>query len=63
MGDASLPPREHVVVLLPLEEKKSVTDAIRKKHPHITLDYHFIDMKALGVKGFNIHSVPDGISP
>jgi hypothetical protein len=61
MGDASPPPKEHILLLLPLPEPKDTLDALRKKHPNITIKYHLVDLKTL--RNLGHHSVPDGISP
>jgi hypothetical protein len=58
MGDASPPAKEHIVILLPLPEPKEILDGLRKKHPNITIKYHFLDLKARTVMDHN--SVPDG---
>lgn len=58
MGDAA-PPKEHILILLPLAVSPELIDGIKKKHPNTTIKYHFLDLKVI-FAGLP-HNVPDGI--
>jgi hypothetical protein len=57
MGDAT-PPKEHLLVVLPLPPNQELLDGIKKKHPGITIKYHVVQF---GVAfGHVPHDIPDG---
>jgi hypothetical protein len=57
MGDAT-PPKEHLLIVLPLPPNQELLDGIKKKHPGITIKYHVIQF---GVAfGHVPHDIPDG---
>ncbi len=58
MGDAT-PPQEHILTILPLLPSEELLDGIKKKHPGVTINYQFLDFKA--IFGNKPHNVPDGI--
>jgi hypothetical protein len=60
MGDAT-PPKEHILILLPLPISQELLDGIKKKHPNTTIKYHFLDLKAVFAGA--PPNVPDGILP
>ena len=60
MGDAT-PPKEHLLIVLPLPPNQKLLDGIRKKHPAITIKYFEV---SFGVAfGHVPHNIPDGTCP
>ena len=60
MGDAT-PPKEHLLIVLPLPPNQELLDGIRKKHPMITIKYFEV---SFGVAfGHVPHAIPDGTCP
>jgi hypothetical protein len=58
MGDAT-PPKEHILILLPLPPNQELLDGIKKQHPGVTITYHLLELKM--VFGGEPHKIPDGI--
>ncbi len=59
MGDAT-PPKEHILILLPLPPNEEILSGIKKKHPGVTIKY--ITLSFPQVFGVEPHGVPNGIS-
>lgn len=61
MGDASLPPKEHILCLLPFPEDSRISERIKKNHPNIELKYKQITFER--GKSLTIIGLPDGWYP
>jgi phosphoglycerate dehydrogenase-like enzyme len=46
MGDAAAPQNEYVICLLPFPEDSKLLDQIRKEHPNVEFEYHFIQFNS-----------------
>lgn len=56
MGDASFPP-EHILIVVPYPEPTAIVNAIKKKHPNVTVDWIYLG--AISYKNFKA-TIPDG---